>query len=134
MEAYIAAGLPAMRSQGFLAFAEFAFRIYALGSQRVLLRQGHMNHFIFLLKRETKRGAIGVIIYWATYSQGKGSWAGWIYSYSERLRTIAKVLQKRFLTVKFPWRFQLQVHTYYDVLSIKFQRHGLSCGSCSNFV
>jgi hypothetical protein len=57
---YIMVGLPAMRLQGFLTFAEIAFRIYALSSQRVLVRPGHMNHFVFLLKRETKRGAIGV--------------------------------------------------------------------------
>jgi hypothetical protein len=59
-EGYITVGLPAMRLQGFLAFAEIAFRMYAFGSQRVLVRPGHMNHFIFLLKRESKRGAIGV--------------------------------------------------------------------------
>jgi hypothetical protein len=127
---YITVGLPAMRLQGFLTFAELVFRIYALGSLRVSVRPGHMNHFVFLLKRETKRGAIGVIIYWATYSQGKGSWAGWIRSHSERLRTIAKVLRKCFLIVKFPQRFQEQIHTHYDFPSIKFQRHGLSCDSC----
>jgi hypothetical protein len=49
---YITVGLPAMRLQGFLVFAGIAFRMYAFGSQSVLVRPGHMNHFI-LLKRET---------------------------------------------------------------------------------